>query len=88
MKRRMDDLSARKIRKLFTELEFLEPEGADAFREHPLIVEAFALGGRVWQCPMCGIKSLGPRPDGWLIVEPFTRVAACTTCRPQIAAAG
>ena len=38
----------------------------------------------IWTCPLCWISAVGATaPAGWLIVEPFTRVAACAVCRPM-----
>lgn len=42
---------------------------------------------RRYQCPLCMVAvDQREHPKGWLIVEPFTRVAACAVCRPEIQA--
>lgn len=39
---------------------------------------------RLWTCPVCWRSYRGTEaPAGWLVVEPFTRVAACAGCRPH-----
>lgn len=84
----VDDLQGAKLRKVFRELMELEPDAAHVLADHPLIVAAFdQLGRRLFQCPQCFVSVELPhhkRPQGWLIVEPFTRVAACGTCRSKL----
>lgn len=42
---------------------------------------------RLWTCPICWTSQTSRvAPDGWLVVEPFTRVAACATCRRELEA--
>jgi len=49
------------------------------------LTTAHRSGLRRWQCPVCFVAVVRRTPPTrWLIVEPFTRVAACAVCRPEI----
>ena len=82
----MDELTRARLRHALLELENLAPEMVAAFLANaeygPLLREA--LGERLrWACPLCGtVVYAVDAPTGWRVVEPFTRVAACSTCLP------
>lgn len=78
------ELRAAKLRRLYAELDALDPsEAARLAAEHRAALEAEA-GLRRWQCPQCFVACVQrDAPHGWIIVEPFTRVAACAVCRPM-----
>lgn len=66
--------------KLLAELEALSPaEVSQLAQSH---ARAVTQPLRRWTCPVCwvSVDSRTP-PPRWLIVEPFTRVAACVVCR-------
>ena len=84
----MDELTRARLRHALLELENLAPEMAAAFladSEHgPLLREAIGQRRR-WACPLCGVVVYAEHaPAGWVVVEPFTRVAACGPCRPLL----
>lgn len=80
--RAQDEIRAARLRRLFAELDALDPvEAARLAEEHRAALEAEA-HLRYWQCPHCFVTRIQQHaPEGWLIVEPFTRVAACSVCR-------
>lgn len=85
---KLNDLERRRIVNSVLELNELDPaivEELLASPKHgPLLRQALADRVR-WSCPLCQTSLFGPeRPKGWLIVTPFTRVAACDKCRPVI----
>lgn len=65
----------------------LPPAEADALaRTHARYMTADHQAGlRLFTCPICWRSMESARPPvGWLVVEPFTRVAACSTCREEL----
>lgn len=84
----MNELRALQLRRLFAELDALDPAKAEQIaKEHAAALRKEA-DLRRWQCPLCWTAVVRRNaPEGWLICEPFTRVAACKKCRPLIAAA-
>lgn len=84
----LDDVTAYRIRKLALELRDLEPELLDELLEHPkygsMLGEALGTPTPRWTCPLCSaFEHSATPPTGWVIVTPFTRVAACNRCAPH-----
>lgn len=65
---------------LLAELDALtDAEAQQLARDH---VRAATEPVRRWTCPVCWISvEARTAPPRWLVVEPFTRVAACAVCR-------
>lgn len=86
----LDDLTAARIRHALRELDDLDPAMVEEFLAHPKygpILTAALDRRRRWSCPLCGeVLYSEHAPRGWLVVEPFTRVAACSLCRGHITA--
>lgn len=84
----LDDLSAARIRHALRELDDLDPAMVEEFLAHPKhgpLLMAALDDRRRWSCPICGVIVYAKHaPAGWLVVEPFTRVAACSWCAPHI----
>lgn len=81
----VDELRAAQLRRLYAELDALDPQEAARLAEEHREALAREAGLIQWQCPLCFTTRVQrTAPVGWLIVEPFTRVAACAVCRPHV----
>lgn len=74
----------RRVRRLAKKLAAQSPELFYVALDHPrfgLELRAILAPARIWTCPLCGRVELAEHaPANWLVVEPFTRVAACHRC--------